>query len=202
MCTEIPICCIQTCMQSHTNTCGHCHKHTVRFRDTHSYISITTVPSRSPCAELLIASLTLICWILLGSYHWRVSLRVKNTMLSSLVPSLAFPTPWFKNNSVSNRPPCLGKDSAMLTRSQSETPCHSEQWSTDPNVSVSLISPCQRLGLIAEPRNTQGWSTSTSWCQWCDVNQMVEEIHYSCGSRLFCDNSATSQHQITARKME
>lgn len=97
----------------HTNTCRHCHKHT----HTHSYISINTVPSRSPCAELLIASLILICQIPLGSYHWRVSLRVKNTMLSSLVPSLAFPTPWFKNSSGLNRPPCVGKDSATLSLS-------------------------------------------------------------------------------------
>lgn len=102
---------------SHTNTCRHCHKHTLEFRDAHSYISINTVPSRSPCAELLIASLILICQIPLGLYHWRVSLRVKNTMLSSLVPSLAFPTPWFKNSSGLNRPLCLGKDSAMLSLS-------------------------------------------------------------------------------------
>lgn len=101
----------------HTNTCSHCHKHTLRFRDTRSYISINTVPSRSPCAELLIASLILICQIPLGSYHWRVSLRVKNTVLSSLVPSLAFPTPSFKNSPGLNRLLCFGKDSAMLTLS-------------------------------------------------------------------------------------
>lgn len=155
----------------------------------------------------MIASLTIICRIPLSSYHWRVSLRVKNTMLSSLVPSLASPTPWFKNNSGSHRPLCLGKYSAMLTRSLSETPCHSEQWSTDPNMSVFLISQCQMLGLMAKPRNTEGWYTSTCRSQWWNVNsgernQMLEEIHYSWGSRPHCDNSATSQHWITARKME
>lgn len=65
------------------------HKHS----DAHGYISINTVPSCSPCAKLLIAWLVLICQIPSALYYWRVSLRVKNTVLSSPVPSLAFPTP-------------------------------------------------------------------------------------------------------------
>lgn len=124
----------------HTNTCRRCHKHTFRFRDVHSYISINTVASHSPCAELLIALLILICWIPSGPYHWRVSLRVKNTMLSSLVPSLAFPTPWFKNSSGFTRTLCLGKDSATLTRSQSENTLSQQ--------AVVHRPKCVRLSLI------------------------------------------------------
>lgn len=148
----------------HANTCRHCHKHTVRFRDTHSYISINTVPSRYPCVELLIAQLSLICQIPLGSYHWRISLRVKTTVLSSLVPSLAFSTPWSKNSSGLNRPLCLGKHSAMLSLSSK----HPVTASTGPQTQMclSLSHQCQRLGLIAKPRNTEGWCTSTSRCPW------------------------------------
>lgn len=146
-------------------------KNTLRFTDTHSYISISTVPSRSPCAELLIASLILICQIPLGSYHWRVSLRVKNTMLSSLVPSLAFPTPWFKNSSGFSRPLCFGKESAMLSLSVENA---LSQW--------AVVHRPKWLGLIAKPRNIEGLNASTSWCRRWDVNsgdwsQMVEEIH-------------------------
>lgn len=68
--------------------------------------------SYSPCVVLLIATFSLFCRIPLGLYHWRIPLRVKNTMLSSLVPSLAFPIPWFKNSSGLNIPLCLGKNSA------------------------------------------------------------------------------------------
>lgn len=151
----------------------HTALNTHRFKDAHSYISINTVPSCSPCAELLIASPILICQIPLGSYHWRVSLRVKNTMLSSRVPSQPPPPPRFKNSSGSNRPLCFIPPCWVP---QSEKPC---QWSTDPDVSVSLPSQCQKLGFYSKDQKHRRMFTSTFWCQWWDVNsgdgnQMVE----------------------------
>jgi len=95
----------------HTNTWIHC-LHTHSDSDAHCYISINTVSSHSPCDMLRIASFSLFCWIPLVSYHWRIPLEVKNTVLSCLVPFLAFPIPWFKNSSGLNIPLCLGKDSA------------------------------------------------------------------------------------------
>lgn len=44
----------------------------------------------------------------LGSSHWKIHFREKNTLLSSL----AFPFLWFKNNPCLSRSLCLGKDLA------------------------------------------------------------------------------------------
>lgn len=62
---------------------------------------------------------------------------VKNTLLSSPVPSLAFPTPPLSilppsiNSTSSNRLPCFRQWEGGKKKKVS--PCHSDQWSTDPN---------------------------------------------------------------------
>lgn len=146
----------------HTNTCSHCHKHT--FRDTQSYISFNTVQSCSPCAGRLIGSLILICQIPSSSYHWRFSPRVRNRMLSSLVPSLAFPTPSLKIA-------LAWTDHCAMAKIQPSWhalgPKHPVTASSGPQTQMcrSLSHQCHSLGLIAKPRNTEVWCTSKSWCQ-------------------------------------
>lgn len=141
---------------------AHQHKH---CHETQSYISINTPPSCSPSAVPMIGSLILICRIPSGSHHWRVSLRVKNTMLSCLVPSLAFPTPRLKIALASTDHCALAK---IQPHWHALGPKHPVTASSGPQTQMCL-SPshqCQSLGLIAKPRNTGGWCTSASWCQW------------------------------------
>lgn len=106
-----------------------------------------------------------------------------SVVISSAISGLPHPPLRFKNSSGSNRLLRFGQNKEKRKIS----PCRSNQWSTDPNVSISLPSKCHRPRLITEHRNREGWCASTLWCQEqnvisCDVNQMVEEIYWRCGS--------------------
>lgn len=108
-----------------------------------------------------------------------------SVVISSAISGLPHPPLWFKNSSGSNRLLRFGQNKKK--KKGKISPCHGDQWSTDPNVSVSLPSKCHRPRIITELRNTEGWCASTLWCQEqdvisCNLNQMVEEIYWRCGS--------------------